>query len=126
MQDKQKVTLYLPPQLHRQLKIQSAIDEASMSSTVERAVAFFLQHPDVVAEVEASQQSQGQTHRIYSCPQCASDLVQRDGELMAIGSQPSILTDDLDELAGELSVERVREQIRAQEATQENESLVTC
>lgn len=122
MQDKQKVTLYLPPQLHRQLKIQAAIDEVSMSSTVERAVAFLLQHPDVVAQVEDNHQSQGQTHRIYSCPDCASALVQRDGALVALRSQPTVLTDNLDDLAGELSVERVREQIKAQEA----ESLVTC
>ena len=42
MQDKQKVTLYLPLGTHRQLKIRAAIDEESMSGLVEKAIAFYL------------------------------------------------------------------------------------
>ncbi len=55
MQDKHKVTLYLPPELHRQLKIRSAVDLEPMSAIAERALVFYLKHPEVVDEVEASQ-----------------------------------------------------------------------
>jgi plasmid stability protein len=48
MQDKQKVTLYLPPGLHRQLKIRAAVDTDSMSAMVERAIVFYLRHPELV------------------------------------------------------------------------------
>lgn len=126
MQDKQKVTLYLPPQLHRQLKIKSAIDDSSMSAMVERAVTFLLNHQDVVDELEGNQQGHGQAHRIYACPECQSSLVQRGDGLVALGSQPSVLTDDLGDLAGELSAERVREHIRSRDQSQDSEVLVTC
>lgn len=46
MQNKQKVTLYIPPELHRRLKIKAAIDLDSMSSLVEKAIAFYLQYPE--------------------------------------------------------------------------------
>ena len=52
MEDKQKVTLYLPQQLHRQLKIRSAVDADSMSNIVEKAVQFYLDRSDVVDGVE--------------------------------------------------------------------------
>ena len=52
MEDKQKVTLYLTPQLHRQLKIRSAVDADSMSNIVEKAVEFYLNHSDVVDGVK--------------------------------------------------------------------------
>lgn len=123
MQDKQKVTLYLPPQLHRQLKIKSAIDEASMSALVERAISFFLEHPEVVDEVEMSSGNQGQTHRVYTCPECASALVQREGDLLALKSQPSVLADGFSE---ELAAEKVRERIGISGEVQDQESLVTC
>ena len=41
MQDKQKVTLFLPSGIHRQLRIRSAIDVESMSAIVEKAVEFY-------------------------------------------------------------------------------------
>jgi hypothetical protein len=88
MQDKHKVTLYLPPELHRQLKIRSAVDLEPMSAITERALIFYLEHPEVVDEVEASQ---GQAHKIYSCPECASSLVMRQGEMVSVGEQPTVL-----------------------------------
>ena len=36
--DKQKVTLYLPPELHHQLKLRAAVDHESMSVIAERAL----------------------------------------------------------------------------------------
>jgi hypothetical protein len=94
MEDKQKVTLYLPPQLHRQLKIRSAVDADSMSNIVEKAVEFYLNHSDVVDGVELH----GSTYQVYNCPECEHPVVIRDGEMVALGQQPGLLTDDLSNL----------------------------
>jgi hypothetical protein len=87
MEDKQKVTLYLPQQLHRQLKIRSAVDADSMSNIVEKAVEFYLNHSDVVDGVELH----GSTHQVYSCPECEHPVVIRDGEMVALGQDPGLL-----------------------------------
>ena len=78
-----KVTLYLPPDLHRQLKIRSAVEGEAMSSIAKRAIDFYLAHGDVVAE--SLESSFGQSHRIHSCPSCASSMVLREGELVEVG-----------------------------------------
>ena len=80
MQDKQKVTFYLPERLHQQLKIRSAIDGDSMSDLVEKSISFFLANPDIV---ESS--GVGHTHQTYNCPNCSQTVVIRDGELLAVG-----------------------------------------
>jgi hypothetical protein len=90
MEDKQKVTLYLPPQLHRQLKIRSAVDGEPMSTMVEKAVEFYLDHSEVVEGIE----SHGQTHQIYHCPECEHPVVLRDGELVTLGQQPGVIKED--------------------------------
>jgi len=122
MQDKQKVTLYLPQRLHRQLKIRSAVESEPMSSMVERALAFYLEHSEVV---EQYSESHGQTHRVYSCPACESPAVLRDGELVSLGSSASILEDD------SLSIERAASLHRSANAsstdeTSDPEALVPC
>jgi len=89
MQAKQKVTLYLSPELHKRLKIRSAVDSESMSELAERALGFYLCNSELVEEVEAS--SYGRTHRLYSCPTCESSLVLRDGELVGLGNQPGVI-----------------------------------
>jgi hypothetical protein len=91
MQDKHKVTLYLPPELHRQLKVKAAVDFEPMSTIAERAIVFYLTHSDVVDEVEMSH---GQANRIYDCPQCSSPLVVRDGEMAIVGDQGSVLLEE--------------------------------
>lgn len=91
MQDKHKVTLYLPPELHRQLKIRSAVDAEPMSAIAERAIVFYLTHPGVVDEVEMSH---GQVHQVYSCPECSTQVVLREGEMLSLGSQPSVLPEE--------------------------------
>lgn len=103
MQDKQKVTLYLPPGIHRQLKIRAAIDSESMSSMVERAIQFYLQYPEVVEEVEPAH---GKTHRVYACPECHSPLVEKDGELVSLKNQPGVLSE-------EVPVEKVQETVNS-------------
>lgn len=115
MQDKQKVTLYLPPVIHRQLKIRAAIDEESMSGIVQRAIDFYLKHPEQVEEAEAA--TYGRTHQVHICPECEAALVMRDGEMVSLKNQPSVMTD-------EFSLE-VRETVRLSAETPE-EALVPC
>ncbi|MEM9770223.1 MAG: hypothetical protein AAF889_01240 [Cyanobacteria bacterium P01_D01_bin.73] len=62
-----------------------------MSSMVERALAFYLEHSDVV---DQHSEPLGQTHRVYSCPDCESTSVIRDGELVSLSSSSSFLDDD--------------------------------
>lgn len=91
MQDKQKVTLYIPPDLHRQLKIRSAVDTETMSEIAERALAFYLDHSDVVTEVESAQQ--GNSHLVYACPSCATSVVVQSDQLVPINLESAILSD---------------------------------
>ena len=88
MQAKQKVTLYLSPEIHKRLKIRSAIDSEPMSELAERALVFYLANSELVEEVEGVY---GRTHRVYSCPTCESSLVFRDGELLALGNQSGVI-----------------------------------
>ncbi|MBP5975346.1 hypothetical protein HW132_22075 [Brasilonema sp. CT11] len=88
MQAKQKVTLYLSPELHRKLKIRSAIDSEPMSELAERALDFYLANSELVEEAEASY---GRTHRVYSCPTCDTSVVLRDAELVSLGHQPGMI-----------------------------------
>jgi hypothetical protein len=84
MQDKQKVTLYLSSDLHRQLKIRSAIDQHRMSDLAQKAISFYLSYPDVV---ESS--GVGHTHQVHNCPECRESLVFKSGELISIGGNRS-------------------------------------
>lgn len=93
MQDKQKVTLYLSPELHRQLKIRAAVDAEPMSAIAEKALVFYLDHPDVVDELEAD--AYGSTYQVYDCPDCHSALVFNSGEVTSLKYQPSVLTEEL-------------------------------
>ncbi len=119
MEDKQKVTLYLPPQLHRQLKIRSAVDADSMSNIVERAVEFYLNHSDVVDGVE----SHGSTHQVYSCPECEHPVVIRDGEMVALGQQSGVLAEDI--FSSEEALSNSRFNSAADAATQTQPDLAT-
>ena len=83
-EDKQKVTLYLPPELHRQLKVKAAVDVETMTDLAQRAIAFYLLNPDVVDHHESSH---GQSHRVYGCPECSSHLVLRNGEMVSLNTQ---------------------------------------
>ncbi len=81
MQDKQKVTLYLPADLHRQLKIHAAATGVPMSDLAERAISFYLAHGALV------ESAYGHTHRVYTCPSCTESMVIREGELFPLNSQ---------------------------------------
>ncbi|NBD31751.1 MAG: hypothetical protein GVY17_01940 [Cyanobacteria bacterium] len=119
MSDKQKVTLYLPPDVHRNLKIKAATGGESMSGLVEQAVIFYLNHSEVVEEFE--QQEHGQTYRLYECPQCESALIMQDGELTPLEAQPSVQTE-------EIATEQVNQQVKTadHDHPQDQEQLVPC
>ena len=116
MHDKQKVTLYLPQGIHRQLKIRAAIDEDSMSSLVEKAISFYLKYPDKVEEVEAA--AYGKTHQVHVCPECEAAMVMREGQMVSLKNQPSVITE-------EFPLE-VPETVQAKKEVPDKEALVTC
>jgi plasmid stability protein len=116
MQDKQKVTLYLPQGIHRQLKIRAAVDEESMSTLVEKAVGFYLKHPEKIEEIEAS--AYGKTHQVHICPECEAAMVMREGEMVSLKQQPSVI-------AEEIPLE-IRETVNGKPQRTEKEALVTC
>ncbi len=91
MQDKQKSTLYLPPELHQKLKIRAAVETQPMSAIAERAIHFYLTHPEVVDQV---QEEQGHVHQVYMCPDCSTAVVLREGNLVSLRSQPGAVLDD--------------------------------
>jgi len=91
MNDKQKVTFYIPSELHHRLKIRAAVDSEPMSAIAERAIVFYLTHSEVVDEVELTH---GQTHRVYACPECSSSVVIRDGEMESAHSRAEAVVDD--------------------------------
>lgn len=115
-EEKQKVTLYLPPELHRRLKIKAAVESDSMSAIVEKAIVFYMRYPEVVDEVEVSY---GRTHQVYSCPECSSPLIIQEGEMLSLENQPSVI-------AEELPVEKVPEGVGSPTDSQGEEELVPC
>jgi hypothetical protein len=115
MQSKHKVTLYIPPDLHRKLKIRAAIDAESMSTLVEKAVSFYIQHSDRVEEVEVT--AQGKTHQVHICPECDAAMVIRDGNMISLRDQPGIVSEEI--------ALTVRGEIDTSEESH-GESLVPC
>lgn len=91
MQDKHKVTLYIPPELHRKLKVKAALDSDSMSDITQRALSFYLNHSEVVAEVEATKF--GHSHRIYDCPSCQASVLLKDQNLVAVAAGSMVESD---------------------------------
>ena len=115
MQEKQKVTLYLPPGLHRQLKIRAAIESDSMSAMVQRAINFYLEHPETVEE---QQFHQGKTHQVHICPECDAAMVMREGKMVSLKKQTGVISEDF-------PLEEVAEKM-TQRTTQGEEELVPC
>lgn len=84
---KHKVTLYLSPTLHKHTKIQAAVECESMSSVVEKALKFYLEHPEVV------EGAMGQAHQVHSCPACDTSFVMRQGLPQLLPHHVSVLDD---------------------------------
>lgn len=116
MQSKQKVTLYIPPELHRRLKIKAAVDIESMSALVEKAISFYMQYPEKVDEIEAS--AHGATHQVHFCPECSAAVVERDGKLVSLSNQVSVIDDD------DVSIKVANSKGRSGESS--GEELVSC
>lgn len=93
MQSKQKITLYIPPELHRKLKIKAAVDAESMSALVEKAVSFYMQFPEKVDEIKSS--VHGRTHQIHMCPECDSPVVMRNGEMVSLTNRTNVVEDSI-------------------------------
>ncbi len=90
-EDKQKVTLYLPHDLHRQLKIKAAVDSETMTDIAQKAIVFYLSHQDIVDEYS---DAYGHSHRVYRCPECSSSVVLREGEIVSVQDFSNVLLDD--------------------------------
>jgi hypothetical protein len=116
MQDKQKVTLYLPPLLHRQIKIKAAVDSESMSAVVEKAISFYLTYPEKVEE--ELETSYGKTHQVHICPECEATMVMQEGQMVSLKNRKSLLED-------EFPME-VREKVNSGTDSQGEEKLVAC
>jgi len=127
MQDKSKLTLYVPRELHRKLKIKAAVDGEAMSSIVERAIVFYITHTHIVDEIETSagSVSHGQTHRVYNCPGCESSYVIREGELVSLAGHAGIVPDD-SELVDRVSMAPSSESVAEGFDRPGEESLVPC
>lgn len=93
---KQKVTLYLPAELHRNLKIRAAVEMEPMSVVAEKALSFYLDHPELIEGIY------GSTYRVHNCPACSHPFILREGQARSIQSQPAneaVLDDPESELA---------------------------
>lgn len=117
MQDKQKVTLYLPPELHRKLKIRAALDSETMTDIAQRAIVFYLSNPEVVERCEATH---GQANRVYACPECATPVVVQDGEMVSLRNQSGVLVED------SLLVDKAQQAESAGADSQGEGELVPC
>ncbi|MGC1309042.1 MAG: hypothetical protein WA885_17585 [Phormidesmis sp.] len=113
---KQKVTLYISDDLHRQFKIRSAIDGETMSSMAQRAIEFYLGHPEAV---ERSSEAHGQTHRIHACPKCAAPVALREGGLTLVESHSG------HQFEGLIDLERISE-LKSDSKSPEEEELIVC
>ena len=82
MQNKQKVTLYIPSEIHKRLKIRAATDEESMSFIVEKAVDFYLQHPPKVEESENI--NSGKIYQVHFCPECKAAISIKDKQILPL------------------------------------------
>ncbi len=78
---KQKVTLYLSPDVHRNLKIRAAVEREPMSAVAEKALSFYLLHPEVIEGI------QGSAYRVHRCPECSHPFILRDGEVVSLPKQ---------------------------------------
>ena len=92
MQNKQKVTLYIPSEIHKRLKISAATDEESMSFIVEKAVDFYLQHPPKVEESENI--NSGKIYQVHFCPECKAAISIKDKQILPLKNQSNVIKDN--------------------------------
>ncbi len=85
--DKQKVTLYFEPTLYDGLKVMAAVHGDTMSAIAARAVAYYIEHADVV------EGTMGHTHQVHNCGQCGHPFVIRHGKVYSL-PQATVLDDE--------------------------------
>ena len=125
MSDKQKVTLYLSDDLHRQFKIRSAIDGETMSSMAQRALEFYLGHAELV---DGSSELHGHAHQVHSCPQCSAAVTLRDNELSLVRSLGDAV---VSELVGLVRIHDLNQGIAGDDSVSDSKrpdegELITC
>ncbi|MBF2097104.1 MAG: hypothetical protein IGQ88_01840 [Gloeomargaritaceae cyanobacterium C42_A2020_066] len=90
MSDKHKFTVYLTPELHRQLKIRSVVDGLTQSALTQRAIEFFLAHPEVVLEMEERKSD----YRVHHCPECDAPVILSHGDLRSLKTKFAPVIDE--------------------------------
>lgn len=85
--DKQKVTLYFEPTLYDGLKVMAAVHGDTMSAIAAKAVAFYIEHADVVEGI------MGHTHQVHNCVQCGHPFVIRHGKVQSLPNA-TVIADD--------------------------------
>lgn len=110
MSAKQKITLYVSSDLHRQFKIRSAVDGETMSSIAERAIGFYLENSSAVDAVTDGE-TYGQTYRVHSCPRCAASVTLNEDKLALISNECEQSLEGMNEIGcavglGDSSLER--------------------
>ena len=125
MPDKQKVTLYLSDELHRQFKVRSAIDGETMSSMAQRAIEFYLNHAEVV---ESSSEAYDQTYRVHSCPNCSASVTLQDSKLSLVGKDSSSFLDGLESIGriSKLSQDAAVSVSKRDSKRSDEGELITC
>ena len=120
MPDKQKVTLYISDELHRQFKIRSAVDGETMSSMAQRALEFYLGNAELVDNVgDHGSEVYGKAHQVHSCPQCSAAVALR-------GDGLSLVHEHSEHVVGELSgLDCIPSLERNFDSSDEGE-LITC
>lgn len=96
MPDKQKVTLYISDDLHRQFKIRSAVDGETMSSMAQRALEFYLSNSGLV---QGSSEVHGRAHQVHSCPRCSASVTIKENALALVSSHGKSLLLEASELS---------------------------
>ncbi|MDJ0713074.1 MAG: hypothetical protein QNJ54_02490 [Prochloraceae cyanobacterium] len=114
MQQKHKVTLYLPPGLHRQLKIKAAVEDKSMSAMVEKALDFYLQNPEKIEQ----EQNRNKTYQIHKCPECEAAMVMEEGQMVSLKNRKKAVSEDF--------AREVAEKVETKANSQGEENLVPC
>jgi hypothetical protein len=61
--------------------------------------------------------SYGKTHQVHICPECDAAMVMRDGEMISLKNQPSVVDEELPLLGDSLKVE---------DNAQDQEELIPC
>ncbi|WP_421658607.1 hypothetical protein [Leptothermofonsia sp. ETS-13] len=77
--------------------MRAALDAETMTDIAQRAIGFYLSHPDIVEHYE---EIHGQSHRVYSCPDCSSPVVLREGEIVSLRKQSGVLVEEALSMSG--------------------------